>query len=89
MNRFKHHVQSRGVRYLMTYADNFAVGYFRRLGFSETITWPRTHWDGYIKDYEGATLMGCPVLPELDYLTLPALCHEFPQLIREGTECTT
>lgn len=30
MNKFKEHMQSEHIEYLMTYADNYAIGYFKK-----------------------------------------------------------
>jgi len=51
--------------YLLTYADNYAIGYFKKQGFTKEITFNR--WKGRIKDYEGGTLMQGKILPGLDY----------------------
>lgn len=52
--------------YLMAYADNYAIGFFKKQGFSTEIYFK--NWRGYIKDYEGGTLMQCKVLWEINYL---------------------
>lgn len=54
--------------HFLTYADNFAVGYFKKQGFSKNITLDRAIWAGYIKDYEGGTIMQCTMLRKVDYL---------------------
>jgi histone acetyltransferase len=46
-----------GVEHFLTYADNYAVGYFKKQGFTKEITLDRMLWAAYIKDYEGGTLM--------------------------------
>lgn len=51
----------------MTYADNLALGYFRKQGFSKDCRMPAERWRGYIKDYEGGTMMECYVHPTIDY----------------------
>lgn len=51
--------------YLLTYADNYAIGYFKKQGFTKDIT--LIDWRGRIKDYEGGTLMQGKILPEIDY----------------------
>ncbi|KAF1840942.1 histone acetyltransferase GCN5 [Cucurbitaria berberidis CBS 394.84] len=56
------------VRHFLTYADNFATGYFQKQGFSKEITLPKSNWMGYIKDYEGGTIMHCDMLPRISYL---------------------
>jgi histone acetyltransferase len=56
------------VMHFLTYADNYATGYFQKQGFTKTIDLPRSVWSGYIKDYEGGTLMQCSMLPRVRYL---------------------
>ena len=70
MNHFKAHIRKTypNMHYFLTYADNYAVGYFRKQGFSKEITLDRQIWAGYIKDYEGGTIMQCKMLPKVDYL---------------------
>lgn len=60
-------MQRRKVEFLMTYADNLALGYFRKQGFSKDCRMPSERWKGYIKDYEGGTMMECYVHPIIDY----------------------
>jgi histone acetyltransferase len=69
MNHFKTHIRSvyPTMMHFLTYADNFAVGYFRKQGFTKDITLDRSVWAGYIKDYEGGTIMQCTLLPKVDY----------------------
>ena len=40
MNKFKEEMQNRGIEYLATYADNYAIGYFKKLGFHKEIQMP-------------------------------------------------
>lgn len=70
MDHFKAHIRKTypDMMYFLTYADNYAVGYFRKQGFSKEITLDRSVWAGYIKDYEGGTIMQCKMLPKVDYL---------------------
>eukprot|EP00920_Eleutheroschizon_duboscqi_P027272 GHVT01066730.1.p1 GENE.GHVT01066730.1~~GHVT01066730.1.p1 ORF type:complete len:674 (+),score=192.13 GHVT01066730.1:405-2426(+) len=68
MNHLKEHVKKAGIEYFLTYADNFAIGYFRKQGFSQTMTMPRERWFGYIKDYDGGTLMECKIEQNINYL---------------------
>jgi histone acetyltransferase len=60
------HVGKKSPLYLMTYADNFAIGYFKKQGFSTNIKFGG--WIGHIKDYDGGTLVECKLLWELNYL---------------------
>lgn len=56
------------VTHFLTYADNYATGYFQKQGFTKEITLEKTVWMGYIKDYEGGTLMKCSLVPRIRYL---------------------
>lgn len=70
MDHFKAHIKATypGMDHFLTYADNYAVGYFRKQGFSKDITLDRAVWAGYIKDYEGGTIMQCTMVRNVDYL---------------------
>ncbi len=35
MNLFKRHAVTEGVEYFITYADNYAIGYFKKQGFTK------------------------------------------------------
>ena len=72
MDHFKHHIRTTYpfMMHFLTYADNYAVGYFKKQGFTKEITLPRSVWAGYIKDYEGGTIMECALLPKVDYLEI-------------------
>lgn len=48
-------------------------------GFSKDIHLQKSAYLGYIKDYEGATLMGCELNPRIKYT-------EFSQIIRKQKE---
>ncbi|PKY08568.1 Bromodomain-domain-containing protein [Aspergillus campestris IBT 28561] len=56
------------VMHFLTYADNYAIGYFQKQGFTKEITLGKSIWMGCIKDYEGGTLMQCSMLPRIRYL---------------------
>lgn len=56
------------VMHFLTYADNYAIGYFKKQGFTKEITLDRQKWMGYIKDYEGGTIMQCSMIPKIRYL---------------------
>ncbi|KAF8236558.1 hypothetical protein L208DRAFT_635513 [Tricholoma matsutake] len=70
MDHFKAHIQKTypDMMHFLTYADNYAVGYFEKQGFSKDITLDRSVWAAYIKDYEGGTIMQCTMLRKVDYL---------------------
>jgi histone acetyltransferase len=73
MNNLKSHVQPEGIEYFLTYADNYAIGYFQKQGFSKIIAMPKDRWLGFIKDYDGGTLMECYIHPNIDYLNVQAI----------------
>ena len=58
MNHLKDYHIRNGVFHFLTFADEFAIGYFKKQGFSKDIKLAKSVYQGYIKDYEGATLMG-------------------------------
>ena len=58
MNHLKDYHIRNGVFHFLTFADEFAIGYFKKQGFSKDIKLGKSVYQGYIKDYEGATLMG-------------------------------
>ena len=70
MDHFKAHIRKvyPDIMHFLTYADNFAVIFFKKQGFSKEITLERSLWAGYIKDYEGGTIMQCAMLRKVDYL---------------------
>ncbi|KAJ3270465.1 histone acetyltransferase [Terramyces sp. JEL0728] len=58
MSHVKDHVKvAHGTKHFLTYADNYAIGYFKKQGFTTDITLEKSLWMGYIKDYEGGTIM--------------------------------
>lgn len=56
------------IMHLLTYADNRALGYFQKQGFTRDISLDRSVWVGYVKDYVGATMMQCSMIPRIRYL---------------------
>lgn len=51
----------------MTYADNNAIEYFRKQGFTKHLQMPEWRWKGFIKDYSGSTMMQCKIHKNIDY----------------------
>ncbi|KAJ8099356.1 hypothetical protein POJ06DRAFT_133679 [Lipomyces tetrasporus] len=69
MNHLKDYVKNTSpIMYFLTYADNYAIGYFKKQGFTKEISLDKSIWMGYIKDYEGGTLMQCSMIPRIRYL---------------------
>ena len=73
MAHTKERAKQLGLTHLLTCADNNAVAYFKKQGFSKIITLPPERWQGYIKDYEGIVLMECVLNYKVDYLNIPPL----------------
>lgn len=73
MAQTKEQAKKIGLTHLLTCADNNAVPYFKKQGFSKKITLPFERWQGYIKDYDGVTLMECILHPKVNYLKIPML----------------
>lgn len=74
MNHLKDYVRNTSkIEHFLTYADNYAIGYFKKQGFTKTISLPKEQWMGYIKDYEGGTLMQCTMVPRIRYLDGPKI----------------
>ena len=57
MNKLKDHCKDQGLQYFLTYADNNAIGYFKKQGFNMALKMPMEKWKEFIKDYDGGTLM--------------------------------
>lgn len=65
--------------YLLTYADNSAIGFFKKQGFS---LHPRsTQWMRYIKDYAGGTLMECKIHKSINFLRKNAILKRIREII--------
>lgn len=73
MNLLKMNVVKEGLEYLITYADNYAIGYFKKQGFTKAISMPKGRYHGLIKDYDGGTMMECYVHPSIDYTRIPEM----------------
>jgi histone acetyltransferase len=67
MNLVKQEGARSGIEYFITYADNYAIGYFKKQGFSKSISMPKGRFQHLIKDYDGGTMMECYVHPSIDF----------------------
>nr|XP_061808671.1 histone acetyltransferase KAT2B-like isoform X1 [Nerophis lumbriciformis] len=77
----KHHILN-----FLTYADEYAIGYFKKQGFSKDIKVPKAKYVGYIKDYEGATLMGCELNPSIPYTEFSVIIKKQKEIIKKLIE---
>ncbi|KAI0516332.1 hypothetical protein KFK09_009004 [Dendrobium nobile] len=84
MNHLKQHARDvDGLTHFLTYADNNAVGYFIKQGFTKEISLEKERWQGYIKDYDGGILMECKIDPKLPYTDLSTMVRRQRQAIDE------
>ncbi|XP_027178603.1 histone acetyltransferase GCN5-like isoform X1 [Coffea eugenioides] len=92
MNHLKQHARDvDGLTHFLTYADNNAVGYFVKQGFTKEIYLEKERWHGYIKDYDGGILMECKIDPKLPYTDLSTMIRRqrkaIDEKIRELSNC--
>ncbi|KAI0989031.1 hypothetical protein GJ496_009086 [Pomphorhynchus laevis] len=79
MNHLKNYHIKEGILYFLTFADEFAIGYFKKQGFSTNITLMQSCYKGYFKEYESATFMECKLNAKVDYVHITSdirLYHE-------------
>lgn len=82
MNHLKDYHVRHHVYHFLTYADEYAIGYFKKQAFSREITLKRENYLGYIKDYEGATLMECKLTPNIVHTQLTSVIHIQKEIVR-------
>jgi histone acetyltransferase len=70
------------VMHFLTYADNYATGYFQKQGFTKEIALDKSIWMGCIKDYEGGTLMQCSMVPRIRYLEVGRMLLKQKESVR-------
>jgi len=86
MNYLKdYHVKNNTLNFL-TYADEYATGYFKKQGFSTQITMQKSAYQGYIKEYEGATLMGCKLNPKIQYVEFSLILKKQKEVLKKLVE---
>ncbi|KAI6648798.1 Histone acetyltransferase KAT2B-like [Oopsacas minuta] len=83
MNHLKdYHIRQRIYNFL-TYADEFAIGYFKKQGFSKNVQMSLNQYQGYIKEYQGATLMECVLDANISYTDLSNRLRRQRRLLTE------
>ncbi|OAD58747.1 Histone acetyltransferase KAT2B [Eufriesea mexicana] len=83
MNMLKDYHIKNNILHFLTFADEFAIGYFKKQGFSKDIKLPRSMYQGYIKDYEGATLMHCELNAKIVYTEFTAVIRKQKEIIKK------
>ncbi|PIC55728.1 hypothetical protein B9Z55_000881 [Caenorhabditis nigoni] len=92
MNHCKDYMIKNKIYHMLTFADEFAIGYFTKQGFSDKLEIKPTVYHGWIKEYEGATLMGCHLHPQISYIKFPDFSKGIQALhigykMENGAEC--
>lgn len=82
MNHLKDYSTTKGITHFLTYADVHAIGYFKKQGFSKDIKIARPIYAGFIKEYEGATLMHCELHPSIVYTQFSAVIRKQRDIIK-------
>lgn len=82
MNHLKDYHIKYNIHHFLTYADEFAIGYFKKQAFSPEITLKQEAYLGYIKDYEGATLMECKLTPGIAHTQVTSVLHIQREIVR-------
>merc|ERR1719414_64348 len=59
---------------------------FPSQGFSKDLKLPKAVYGGYIKDYEGATLMGCELNPRIVYVEFTAVVRKQKEILKKLVE---
>ncbi|ETK85449.1 hypothetical protein L915_09722 [Phytophthora nicotianae] len=83
MNHLKEYVKTKNITHFLTYADNYAIGYFKKQGFTKSVSMARPNWYGYIKDYDGGTLMECTIHTQINYLRITSMIHQQRKAIQD------
>jgi hypothetical protein len=66
----KHYANFLGFKFIITCADNNAMHFFYKQGFSPYVTSPSFFWTGFIRDYVEITLMEFVLFPKFNYLSI-------------------
>ncbi|XP_014226861.1 histone acetyltransferase KAT2B [Trichogramma pretiosum] len=83
MNMLKDYHIRHGIYHFLTFADEFAIGYFKKQGFSKEIKLPKATYQGYIKDYEGAMLMHCELNSKIVYTEFTTVVRKQKEIIKQ------
>lgn len=62
--------------------DNYAIGYFKKQGFTTDISLEKSLWMGYIKDYEGGTIMQCQMVDKVNYQNVASIISAQRRVLR-------
>jgi histone acetyltransferase len=79
-------MQAKKIAFMMTCADNLAIGYFQKQGFHTGLLMPNQLYKGYLKDYEGSTLMECLLDENVDYMKIGDQIREYKKRLHREIE---
>lgn len=83
MNHLKDYIMQKGIQHLLAYADCNAIGYFKKQGFSNNIRLARPIYEGYIKEYDSATLMHCELHPGIVNTQITSTIRQQKEVLNE------
>jgi len=83
MNHLKDYSNHHRIRHFLTFADEFAIGYFKKQGFSKEIKIVKPTYYGFIKEYEGATLMHCELHSQIIYTQFSGVIRKQKEIVKE------
>ncbi|KAL1116884.1 hypothetical protein AAG570_005353 [Ranatra chinensis] len=86
MNHLKEYHIRIDIYHFLAFADEFAIGYFRKQGFNKDIKLDSAIYQGFIKDYDGATLMHCQLNPRIVYTELSAVTRKQKEILKRLLE---
>lgn len=64
MNKLKDYYVEEKIYHFLTYADDEAIGYFKKQGFVMGTTLPEEQYKDYIKEYLGTKFMSTKLHPK-------------------------
>ncbi|XP_012270627.1 histone acetyltransferase KAT2A [Orussus abietinus] len=83
MNMLKDYHIKNNILHFLTFADEYAIGYFKKQGFSKNIKLPQAVYQGYIKDYDAATLMHCELNAKIVYTEFTAVIRKQKEILKK------
>ncbi|XP_065053694.1 histone acetyltransferase KAT2A-like isoform X1 [Rhopilema esculentum] len=86
MNHVKDYHIKHNVLNFLTYADEYAIGYFKKQGFCKNIKLAKSTYFGYIKEYEGAHLMHCEINPKIPYREFSLVVKKQKEILKKIIE---
>ena len=86
MNMLKDYHIKNNILHFLTFADKYAIGYFKKQGFSKNIKIPKMFYQGFIKDYDDATLMHCELNPKIIYTQFSEVVKKQKEVLKKLIE---